>query len=220
MRTRLRSAALAAAVLLVLWGAHRPARRWWLNFRTYSLPSPRLYDLLSELALSGLYRRIVREALDVRPDASVLDVGCGPGALPVLLGAAAPRLKLTGLDLSPDMIALGRRRAREAGVEARVTFRVGDVARLPFADAHFDLVLSSLSRHHWADPIAGLREIRRVLKPGGEARIYDVADWFARIESQAPGFDRLIAAGAFEEARLEPFWSVGPLTVLYRLTLR
>jgi ubiquinone/menaquinone biosynthesis C-methylase UbiE len=59
------------------------------------------------------------------------------------------------------------------GDDRRPTFHVGDVASLPFPDGSFDLVVSTLSMHHWADPTAGLAEIGRVLRPGARALIWD-----------------------------------------------
>jgi ubiquinone/menaquinone biosynthesis C-methylase UbiE len=64
---------------------------------------------------------------------------------------------------------------------------VADVARLPHADASVDLVVSSISLHHWDDPGAGLREVARVLRPGGRAWIYDVRAALRRAAQRADG---------------------------------
>ena len=96
----------------------------------------------------------------------VLEIGPGPGHLAVELARRVADLRLTGLDIDPSMVEHAVVRAERAGVQDRVTFRVGDVAVLPFADASFDLVTSSFSVHHWPDAAAGFAEIRRVLRPG------------------------------------------------------
>jgi SAM-dependent methyltransferase len=134
-----------------------------------------VYDALSRLLLGQLYRRIAADVAAVAPDgARVLEVGCGPGHLSVQL-AGQHRLQVTGLDLDPAMIARAQAntdRAANRGVR-RPSFLVGDVATLAFPDGSFDLVVSTLSMHHWADPAAGLTEIGRVLRPGARALIWD-----------------------------------------------
>ena len=71
------------------------------------------------------------------------------------------------------MIPTARTLAAASPVAGRVTFVVGDVAALPYPDGSFDLVVSLLSQHHWPDVPAGLRELRRVVRPGGRIWIYD-----------------------------------------------
>jgi SAM-dependent methyltransferase len=135
----------------------------------------RVYDALSQLALGSLFRRIATEVAAVAPDgARVLEVGCGPGRLSTRL-ARQHGLDVTGLDLDPAMIARARSNAdhRWDADQRRPSFLIGDVASLPFPDASFDLVVSTLSMHHWADPAAGMAEIGRVLRPGGRALVWD-----------------------------------------------
>jgi ubiquinone/menaquinone biosynthesis C-methylase UbiE len=80
-----------------------------------------------------------------------------------------------GLDLDPVMIERARANTERAGhgAEGSPAFVVGDVASLPFGDNSFDLVVSTLSMHHWAEPTKGLAEMGRVLRPGGRALIWD-----------------------------------------------
>jgi SAM-dependent methyltransferase len=134
-----------------------------------------LYDTLSRLLLGQLHRRIAADVAAVAPDgAQVLEVGCGPGHLSVQL-AGQHRLEVTGLDLDPAMIARAAANTDRAANRGgrRPSFVVGDVAALAFPDGSFDLVVSTLSMHHWADPTAGLAEIGRVLRPGARALIWD-----------------------------------------------
>jgi SAM-dependent methyltransferase len=133
------------------------------------------YDALSRLLLGQLYRRIAAEVAAAAPaGARVLEVGCGPGHLSVQL-AGQHRLQVTGLDLDPAMIARAQANTDRAANRGgrRPSFLVGDVAALTFPDRSFDLVVSTLSMHHWADPAAALAEIGRVLRPGGRALIWD-----------------------------------------------
>ncbi len=99
----------------------------------------------------------------------VLEVGCGPGRLSIRL-ARRYGLEVTGLDLDAAMIERAR---TNAGGGPGPSFLVGDVASLPFPDGSFDLVVSTLSMHHWADQAAGLAEIGRVLRPGARALVWD-----------------------------------------------
>jgi SAM-dependent methyltransferase len=133
-----------------------------------------VYDALSRLLLGPFLARIAADVAAVAPaGARVLEVGCGPGHLSIRL--ARHGLEVTGLDLDPAMIARARANTDRAGNRGgrRPSFLVGDVAALAFPDRSFDLVVSTLSMHHWADPTAGLTEIGRVLRPGGRALVWD-----------------------------------------------
>ena len=148
---------------------------------------PARYDRLT----SGPFRRVhARVVADVAgaglgSGARVLDVGTGPGGVPLAIARARPLLRVDGLDLSADMIAYARQATVNAGLDDRLTFSVGDVADLPYADGTFDLVVSSMSQHHWGDVPAGIREIRRVLRPAGQAWIYDARIALHRATSAA-----------------------------------
>jgi SAM-dependent methyltransferase len=133
------------------------------------------YDAVSRLVAGSLVGRIAADVAAAAPDgARVLEVGCGPGRLSLRL-AGQHGLDVTGLDLDPAMIQRARANADHAANRQgrRPSFLVGDVAALAFPDGSFDLVVSTLSMHHWADPTAGLAEIGRVLRPGGRALVWD-----------------------------------------------
>ena len=137
-----------------------------------------VYDTVGRFLLGPFVRRVAADVADATPDgARVLEVGCGPGHLSVRL-ARRHGLEVTGLDLDPAMIARARANADRPGDGdgdgRRPRFVVGDVASLAFPDRSFDLVVSTLSMHHWSDPAAGLAEIGRVLRPGGRALIWDL----------------------------------------------
>jgi SAM-dependent methyltransferase len=107
----------------------------------------------------------------------VLDLGCGAG-VDVLLAARAvgPKGRAIGVDLSPEMLAIARRAAAASGVP-QARFVLADFERLPFADASFDLATANGALNLAPDKAALFREIRRVLKPGGELL---AADLFVR----------------------------------------
>src|SRR5438094_612531 len=93
----------------------------------------RLYDVWSGLMGRRLYRQVAADvAAAAIPGAEVLDVGTGTGHLLVELGRRREDLALSGIDLSPDMITLARRRVSRLGLTDRIDLRVGDVAALPY----------------------------------------------------------------------------------------
>jgi ubiquinone/menaquinone biosynthesis C-methylase UbiE len=150
---------------------------------------PDRYDRWANRLLHGLYERVAGDvaAAGLQDGAKVLDVGTGPGRVPLAIARALPGLAVEGLDLSPEMVAQARGNATDAGLGDRVHFAVGDVADLPYGDSTFDLVVSTMSQHHWADAAAGLRELRRVLRPGGQVWIYDLRFALRRAEAAARG---------------------------------
>jgi len=133
------------------------------------------YDAFSRRLLGSFYEQIADDvARAASAEARILEVGCGPGHLSIRL-ARRHGLDVTGVDLDPAMIDRARANAAHSDVidDPRPVFVVGDVAHLGFSDESFDLVISTLSMHHWADPDSGLSEIERVLTPGGRALIWD-----------------------------------------------
>ncbi len=105
-----------------------------------------------------------------RSAARVLDLGCGGGHVTF---AVAPHVReVVAYDLSPEMLDVVARAARERGFP-NVTTQQGVAERLPFVDASFDMVMSRYSAHHWRDFAAGLAEAARVLAPGGIAAFVD-----------------------------------------------
>jgi ubiquinone/menaquinone biosynthesis C-methylase UbiE len=100
---------------------------------------------------------------------TVLDVGCGTGGTLDAIVSAHPEARAWGIDLSAEMIARARERLAEAGGRAggAVDLQVADAEHLPLADEAVDLVVCVDSLHHYPDPAAALREMRRVTRPGG-----------------------------------------------------
>lgn len=101
----------------------------------------------------------------------VLDVGTAAGHA---ARALAPRAaEVIGVDLAPEMLEPARHLAAESGL-TNLSFRLGDVEALPFADASFDVVCSRYSAHHYPRPVQALAEIAHVLRPGGRFILVDV----------------------------------------------
>lgn len=189
---------------------------------TCSAPSAGWYELAASAVLGGLYRRMADDlaaAIAAIAAPEVLEIGPGPGNLAVELGRRVAGLRLTGLDVDPAMVDRARLRARRDGLDGRLAFEVGDVTALPFPDASFDVVISSFSVHHWWNPAGGFAEIRRVLRPGGRAIIYDLSDRWGHLERNAPPMASAADRGGFAGARTEPFRWPGPIAVTNRLEL-
>lgn len=115
-----------------------------------------------------------RRAVDGLQEGRALDLGSGTGQLAIEIAEMAPKLAVIGLDMSDAMLDLASANARQADVGDRVTFIKGVADRVPYPDASFDLVVSTLSMHHWPDPVAVFNEIQRVLRPGGRFMIFDL----------------------------------------------
>lgn len=139
---------------------------------------------------SHTWRTIANSAayLDPRlgPGLSLLDVGCGPGTITVEFADRLAPGRVVGLDASADIIA----KAAADFVRPTLHFVTGDAYALPFDDDTFDIVHAHQTLQHVADPVAVLREMRRVAKPGGvvAARDVDYAGiiWYPLL----PGLDR------------------------------
>jgi SAM-dependent methyltransferase len=217
-----RRAIAAVVVLAAVTGAALVARPRLAgigrSLRTSSSPGVRAYELGFGGPLGRYYAGIAGDCAGATVDVaapSILEVGPGPGHLAVRLLQAIPGAHWTGLDIDPAMVAAARARLGRASLAARATCVEGDVSALPFADASFDLVVTSFSAHHWPDAAAGFAEIARVLRPGGTVLAYDLPAWWARMER---GSDGLRAGlGFFPGAVVARRHGVGPVTIVERL---
>jgi ubiquinone/menaquinone biosynthesis C-methylase UbiE len=114
------------------------------------------------------------DAMAIDSARSVLDLGCGTGvAARAIAGRPGFAGRVTGIDRSPHLVAAATRLAREEGVAAGAEFRAGDSHGLALRDGEFDAVVAHTLFSHLEDPRSVLREIVRVLKPGGKVGIFD-----------------------------------------------
>lgn len=218
------AAALTLGAGALALSSHGRARGWLDGLHYFSMPSADSYNRLSSLALGRFYRRVAREVASASPTGRVLDVGCGPGQVACLLAEAAPEAKVAGLDVLPEMVELARRRIAARSLGDRVELVVGDVGALPFPDENFDVVVSTLSLHHWPDARGGLAEVHRVLRPGGQAIIYDIAGWIGAFEGIGLGhhddLPTLIERGPFVFGAISRVYGLGPVPIIVRAILR
>ncbi len=200
---RARNRRLAAALALGMAGAG-----------TLSLGGAGFLIWLSRVA-KVRERRDLLDAIPWRGDERVLDVGCGRGLL--LVGAATHLTTgaAVGIDIWDHTLLAGNRpaatlaNAAAEGVADRVTLREGDARHLPYPDASFDVVLSSLMLHHMTPNgrTEALREMVRVLRPGGRLAILDA---FPRICDYTQ---------VLREHGIEEVWVSGPYALVHRMVV-
>jgi demethylmenaquinone methyltransferase/2-methoxy-6-polyprenyl-1,4-benzoquinol methylase len=157
-----------------------------------------VYDVMNRVMTAGMdvrWRRLAAESA-VRTGDRVLDAACGTGDLAIAdLKAGAG--KVTGLDFSEAMLARARKKAQLDWVQ-------GDMLALPFADATFDAATVGFGVRNVADLELGLRELRRVLRPGGRLAILEITQprgalrpffslWFDRV---VPALGKVLPGGA------------------------
>jgi ubiquinone/menaquinone biosynthesis C-methylase UbiE len=141
-----------------------------LRFRVFTP----FYDTIQSWLVGDVhYKRLLVERATIQPGQQVLDIGCGTGTLALMVKRAFPEAEVVGLDADPQMLKNARAKAAREALVAR--FDQGLASELPYPDACFDRVLSSIMIHHLKTPDKEKmgREICRVLKPGGEMHVLD-----------------------------------------------
>jgi SAM-dependent methyltransferase len=144
-----------------------------------------------------LERRSARESAafflpHLRPGMRVLDCGCGPGSITVGLAEVVAPGEVVGIDLAPRQVERAREIAAQRG-RSNVRFEAGTVYELPFPDASFDAAYAHTLLMHLREPLGALREIRRVLRPGGVLGVCDDDHGACLWEPSTPGIRRLHA---------------------------
>lgn len=136
------------------------------------------YDLMNRAMTFGIDRLWRRKAVgmlrSVRHD-DILDIATGTGDLAITLARRLRPCRVTGIDLSAEMVAIGREKVAKKGLADAVTLGIADCLALPFADSTFDVITCAYGVRNFADLLAGLREMHRVLRPGGTVMILELS---------------------------------------------
>ncbi|MCJ1463706.1 hypothetical protein MMC07_002315 [Pseudocyphellaria aurata] len=121
----------------------------------------------------------------LQPSMHILDIGCGPGSISVDLAALVPEGQVIGVETSPEVLESARTLAAERGVK-NVRFETGDIHALDYPDNTFDVAHAHQVLQHVGDPVQALREMRRVVKPGGlvaaRATDFSIMTWYPDID--------------------------------------
>ena len=136
--------------------------------------------------------RLIADGTELSPGTRLLEVGTGVGAVLAVLGQEFPGIHLTGVDIEPKQLEFARGHLERSGVEA--TLMEADALALPFEDESFDHVWMMWLLEHVGDPLAALREARRVLVPGGAITAIEVDYSTCRAEPMTPALEALIRA--------------------------
>src|SRR3989338_7448791 len=135
------------------------------------------YDFLNRLLSFGLdirWRKEIVRYLPQNESLKILDVATGTADVPIFLARQCRRINhIEGVDLSAQMLAIGREKINEEGLSEKITLRTADAHQLPFEDAVFDTATIAFGIRNLGDPQGALREMHRVLKAGGKALILE-----------------------------------------------
>ena len=130
------------------------------------------YDVMNRMMTLGIDRIWRNKAVKmlkktIRPGGDILDVATGTGDLALLLDSKLQPAKVTGIDLSENMIEIARQKCQQAGVDTRIEFMTADCLALPFADNSFDCITVAYGVRNFEHLLQGYKEMFRVLRPGG-----------------------------------------------------
>jgi arsenite methyltransferase len=209
---------------LLVWGGTPWSAIGPLLAALFFLLSAGTYVHTTRAGKFAVWRRLLAEA-GLRGDERLLDMGCGRGAVLVQAARLLPAGKAVGLDLWRSLDQSGNRlettlaNAEAEGVGDRVELHTGDMRRMPFPDAAFDVVVSSVAIHNIhpaADRGQAIGEAVRVLRPGGRLIVADI--------NATPAYARRLQELGMEDVRRRPlgwrFWYGGPWVAASAVTAR
>ena len=189
-------------------------------------PLGETYDRYARLLSFGQdprWRSFLVERIGATPEETVLDVACGTAAVSLEL-VRRYGCRVVGVDQSAAMLAAGRERVRAAGLSGRIELREGRAEELPFADASFDALTFTYLLRYVDDPAATMREVARVVRPGGRVAMLDFfvpsglarPAWELYVRAGLPVLGRAISpgwgeVGCFLGPNIRAFWAEHPV---------
>ncbi len=142
------------------------------------------YDIMNDLMSAGLHRLWKRQTVAMarlRPGHRVLDLAAGTGDLTRLMAPlVGDRGRVVMSDINEAMLSLGRARLLDQGIAGNIDYVLADAEKLPFADARFDRVTIAFGLRNVTDKLAALRDMRRVLRPGGLLLVLEFSRLYIR----------------------------------------
>jgi demethylmenaquinone methyltransferase/2-methoxy-6-polyprenyl-1,4-benzoquinol methylase len=137
------------------------------------------YDLMNVVMTAGfwwIWQQGFRRLAGIPAGSQVLDIGCGTAELSLLLAdLVGPQGRVVGVDLSPGMLEVGRRKVARSSLAPRIELLPGDALALPFEDQRFDAAASAFVMRNVSDLDRALREAARVVRPGGRVAIMELS---------------------------------------------
>lgn len=149
--------------------------RQWIKIERIPGVLASAYEKGTRMVIDRYYSHVADEIVAHLPGGTILDIGTGPGYLPIEIAKRSSEVHIIGVDLSRKLIDMARSNTAEAGLSDRLQFQLGNAGRIEFNDSAFDMVISTGMLHSIKDPVKVIQEMYRVLKAGGEAWIFDPA---------------------------------------------
>ncbi|MBW1997692.1 MAG: class I SAM-dependent methyltransferase [Deltaproteobacteria bacterium] len=143
-----------------------------------------IYEKATRLVIETYYREVAEEVVSHLKQGIILDLGTGPGYLPIEIAKRSEAISIWGIDLSKKLVRMAQLNALREGLDDRVGFGIGNASDLCFEDETYDMVISTGMLHMVKDPVKVLMESYRVVKQGGEAWFYDPAQVSSRANSR------------------------------------
>lgn len=131
------------------------------------------YDAMDFTQVNRAFAESVIQLASPAP-ATILDAGTGTARIPIFIAQMRPDWQLICIDLSENMLKVGAENIKQAGLQSQINLQLVDAKKMPYPDAHFEIVISNSIVHHLSDPLPFFCGIKRVLKPGGAIFLRDL----------------------------------------------
>ncbi len=166
-------------------------------------PFTRFYDRYPNRIFVKWFKQIAADIKDRAISGNILDIGTGPGRLPIEIAKQVDHVQVVGIDISKDMVKIATKNAEKKGLGDRVKFKIGSAYDTGFEDCSIDLVISTGLIHHLKEPFNAFNEIYRILRGGAKAWMYDGPKDATKVE-----FEETVRSLTIEEDLPLPLWLI------------